>query len=141
MLKRLRFDLQPFLGVAQQEALLEIGHRLALLQPVIGGKDRSARYAGDEVDAVKQRCRAASAYLRLVEAGQHAVGERRRARAATRERQRDDRVVVIGLDVAAEFGANLLGAGSERLVDRLVVDDLGTGDQQGGTRNDTPCAD
>ena len=72
MLIRLRLVCQLRLSVAQQKALLEIGQRLALLQSVIGGEHRSARYAGDEVDAIEQRGRPVG-HGRLIEAGQYAI--------------------------------------------------------------------
>ncbi len=134
--EQIEIHLQIGFGVAQQEALLEVGERLALFQPVIGRQHRAAGDASDEVDAVEQG-RWAIGHRRLVKSSQHAVGKRRRASAAAGKGQRNHRVVGQGLGAAAEF-KRLRSAGRQRLIDRLVVDRLGTGGQQGGTRYDAP---
>ena len=134
--------LQPFLGVDREETLLEIGDRGASLEPVIGREHRAAGDAGKKVEAVEQRYLAgAGRNPRFFETGQHAVGESRRAHAAAGERQRHDHVVVIGLDVRGELGFDLPGICGQRLIDRIVVDGLGTAGQEGGTGNDAPRAD
>ena len=126
-------------ALADKKPLLEIGERRAPAQPVIGGKDRAAGDPGEKVEPVEQRHRAAARrHPRFVEAGQHAIGERRRAHAAAGERHRHDHVVVIGL--GREFGFGLRRIGGERLIDRIVVDGR-TADHQGGARNHTPRAE
>lgn len=82
--QQIEIHLQIFFGVAQKKTLLEVGERRALLQAVIGGKHRAAGNAGDEIDAIEQRGRAAGG-RRLVECGQNAVGEGRRAGSAAGE--------------------------------------------------------
>jgi hypothetical protein len=127
--------------------LLEVGHRRALLQAVIGRQHRAAGDAGDEVELVEERRGAAA----IVDAGfvkalQHAIGKRRGPRAAAGERHRDDRVVECRPTVDAEFGRLLLRGGGEPRVDRIVMDglgaaeELGAADHEGGKRNDTPRA-
>ena len=136
--------LQRLLGIAQEEALLEIGERRAPLQPVIGGKHRAAGNAGEKVErgraATPARCgvgtRVSSKPV------QHAVGKRRRARAAAGERQRHDHVVVIVGDARESSSASTcVGlAVSGRLIGSLWMA-CGAAGQQGGTRNDAPRAD
>ncbi len=69
-IEQAEIGLQVLLGVGEEKTLLEIGHRRASFEPVIGRKDRAARYAGDEVDAIEQRRRAgAGRHVGLIEAG------------------------------------------------------------------------
>jgi hypothetical protein len=88
--------------------LPEIGDGRASLQPVIGGKDRSAGHTGEKIEPVEQRHRAgARRHPRLIESLQHAVGKSGSAHATAGKRQRDDHVVVTGLDAGHELGFGL----------------------------------
>jgi len=132
--------LQRLLAVREQEALLEVGQRRALSQAVIGREHRAARDAGDEVELVEQRLRAAvDRGAGLVKALEDAVGEGRGAGAATRERHRDDGVVEGRLRIGVDFGGDLPRPAGKRNVDRLVMD-LSTAGRKGGKRNNTPRA-
>ena len=126
--------LQTLLGIAQEEALLEIRHRGALLQPEIGGDDRPSGHAADEVDMVKERSATRRTWhLRLVEAGEHAVREGRSARPAAGKGQGHHGVVVVGRIAntvgcvsyaphpGSELGSDRCAVLHQRLVDRIVL--------------------
>ena len=142
-----QIGLQRLLAVGEQKTLLEVGHRRALLQAVIGGQHRAAGDAGNEVELVEQR-RGAAAIVepRFLKALQHAVGKRRGPGAAAGERHRDHGVVETRPAVDAELGRLLLRGGGQPRVDRIVVDglgaaeDLSAADHEGGPSTDTPCA-
>src|SRR6516164_1866103 len=119
----------------------KVGHRRVSSQPIVGRKDRSAGNAGEKIKPVEERCRAAaSRHPRLIESFKHAVGKSGGARATAGKRQRDDHVVVIGLDRGSEFGLDLAGTGSKTLIDRIVLDRRGARRHQGSACYDAPSA-
>ena len=110
---------QFFLGVPEQETLAEIGERRALLEPEIGGRDRAAGDAGDEIDALDQ---APAALARrqhgLVHGGERAIGEGRGARAAAGKGKPDQEIVAIGL--GRRTGRERRAA-ADREIDRKIL--------------------
>ena len=111
--ERIDAGVESLLGVADQEFFAEIGERRALLQSVIGRPSPRRRTRRRQ----SPRCRAANACRcafapGLIDLLEHAVGERRGARAAAGERQSDQHVVARG---------RIRAAGRERVLGLAVI--------------------
>ena len=100
----------------------------AALQSEIGGGDGAAGHPGNVMDAVEQRH--ASSRRGMIEALEHAVGERRGARSAAGERQADQNIVAVGGDSAGAVRCRRF-RGRQRKVDRRVVNRRATAEGRG----------
>jgi hypothetical protein len=85
--------IEVLLGVLDQEPLAEIGECCASAETMIGGRDRSARNAGNEPDLVEMG--SAAVGTNAVEAAHHAVSEDCGACPASGKGERYDRVAAI----------------------------------------------
>ena len=109
------------LDVALQEALLVVVEQLVAIQAVGQRGEAAARHAGDDVDCVEQADLVA---LRPDDLGapqelQHAVGKRGGARAAAREGEDDQVVLVFGLAPGASRNDSPCRVGlRDRRIDR-----------------------
>ena len=84
---------------------------------------------------------AACRYAGFVEAGQHAVGECGGPHAAAGKSESDDHIVggIAILGVGCRL--DLIQVRTQRLVDRIIVDELGATGEEGGAGKDAPRTD
>ena len=123
---------QRALDVALQEPRLVLFEQALAVERVGERGEAAARNAGDDVDLVEQAGGAVADHdVGAPQLLEHAVGERRRARAATRERQHDHRIAGEAADVAS---LRPIAVGAHRRLQRGI-------DRPRRAADEEPCSD
>jgi hypothetical protein len=125
--------------VLGQEFLTEIRERRTPFQAVIGGRDRAARYAGNDADVVEKIVAIAIARRRARKLIEHAIGECRRPRAAAGKCKADNGAGVLtvrlfraGQSLGGLRWRHQKGCGGRRVERQIVDGRAGAEPERGG---------